>query len=125
MDTEAETVCYEAYQLVGALTEHIENADKWLDNLSEARLVHKDLLPVRCRKDIAEKLAQGWFLVPPEPTTEMIQAYLFERSKGQYPHEDAGGGVARKIKALLTGKRQSQEQRTYHQVIDALMGGKK
>ena len=74
--------------------------------------------------DVAElenKLSQGWFLVPPEPTDEMIRAYMFERAKGQYPHEDAGGGVARKIKAFLTGKRDDSFNRTYHQIIDAAL----
>lgn len=44
--SEAATVCYQAYQLVGQLVDLIPDADKWLDNLSEARLVHDGLLPV-------------------------------------------------------------------------------
>lgn len=41
---DAQTVCYEAYQLIWQLD--IPNKDKWLDNLSEAKMVHTDLLPV-------------------------------------------------------------------------------
>jgi hypothetical protein len=47
---EAELVCCEAYQVVGSLLSDLGVFDspegqKVLDNLSEARLVHKDILP--------------------------------------------------------------------------------
>ena len=47
---EAELVCAEAYQVVGSLLEDLGQFDselgqKILDNLSEHRLVHKDVLP--------------------------------------------------------------------------------
>ena len=38
-----------------SLTHLIPNADKWLDNLSEARLVHKGLLPVIIKPSAAPK----------------------------------------------------------------------
>ena len=42
-------VCGEVYQLLGAIVfdypQMVPNAEKWLDNLSQARLVHDDLLP--------------------------------------------------------------------------------
>lgn len=44
--TDAEEVCAEAYQMVGQFMYLIPNADQWLDNLAQGRLVHKDLLPV-------------------------------------------------------------------------------
>lgn len=48
--TEAELVCYEAYQVVGSLLSDLDKfdtpeAEKILDNLSQAKLVHKDVLP--------------------------------------------------------------------------------
>lgn len=90
---------------------------KAIDTVSETALRQGVTLPM----EVVEKLSHGWYLIPPEPTDEMIRAYMFERAKGQYPHEDAGGSVARKLKALFTGKRQSQEERTYQQAIDALL----
>jgi hypothetical protein len=50
LTSEAELVCAEAYVIVGALFDKLEMfdtdiANKVLDNLSEARLVHKDILP--------------------------------------------------------------------------------
>ncbi|EDL8063756.1 hypothetical protein CTA21_16525 [Salmonella enterica] len=48
---ELETICAEAYQVVGALAcaagvfESSDGVEKILDNLSEARLVHDDVLP--------------------------------------------------------------------------------
>jgi len=33
-------------QLVGQFMHLIPNADQWLDNLAQGRLVHKDLLPI-------------------------------------------------------------------------------
>ena len=53
--SEAAEVCGEAYQLVAQLTHLIPNADKWLDNLSEARLVQKGLLPVIIKPSTAPK----------------------------------------------------------------------
>src|SRR5262245_59331042 len=48
--TQAELVCAEAYQVVGSLLADVgqfdsEAAQKVLDNLSEARMVHDDVLP--------------------------------------------------------------------------------
>jgi hypothetical protein len=48
--TEAQSVCWEAYQVVGSLLMDLgqfgtERADNILDNLSEARMVHDDVLP--------------------------------------------------------------------------------
>lgn len=48
--SEAEEVCDEAYQVVGALLDDLgmfetDEAKKILDNLSQARIVHKDVLP--------------------------------------------------------------------------------
>jgi hypothetical protein len=43
---EAMEVCAEAYQLVGAYADIIPNAEKWLDNLANGQMRHKDLLPV-------------------------------------------------------------------------------
>jgi len=48
--SEAQQVCYEAYQVVGSLLSDLGRSDtpeagKILDNLSQARLVHKDVLP--------------------------------------------------------------------------------
>lgn len=48
--SEAEMVCAEAYQVVGCLLSDLglfetEQARKILDNLSEARMVHQDVLP--------------------------------------------------------------------------------
>jgi hypothetical protein len=45
----------EACQLVAQLTHLIPNADKWLDNLSEAKLVHKGLLPVIIKPSASPK----------------------------------------------------------------------
>lgn len=50
--TGAEAVCAEAYQVVGHLLDDLgqfdtERGGKILDNLNEARLVHKDVLPWR------------------------------------------------------------------------------
>jgi hypothetical protein len=47
---EAEQVCAEAYQVVGSLLSDLgkfdtDEAEKILDNLSQAKLVHKDVLP--------------------------------------------------------------------------------
>ncbi|EIW6162734.1 hypothetical protein MF451_003731 [Salmonella enterica subsp. enterica serovar Saintpaul] len=48
---ELEEICAEAYQCVGVLAdaagvfETSEKVEKLLDNLSQARLVHKDILP--------------------------------------------------------------------------------
>jgi hypothetical protein len=51
---EAEIVCGETYQLIGAIVAEcpglIPNAEKWLDNLAEGKLVHKGLLPVELRR---------------------------------------------------------------------------
>lgn len=43
--SEAAEVCAEAYQLLGQFigTDQIPDLEKWLDNLSEARLVHKNI----------------------------------------------------------------------------------
>lgn len=48
--SEAEMVCGEAYQVVGSLLSDVgafetDEAGKILDNLSEARMVHDDVLP--------------------------------------------------------------------------------
>lgn len=48
--TEAEEVCGEAYQVVGSLLSDLgifetDHAKKILDNLSQAKMVHKDVLP--------------------------------------------------------------------------------
>ena len=48
--SEAELVCWEAYQVVGDLLYKAglfdtDQADKILDNLAECRLVHDDVLP--------------------------------------------------------------------------------
>ncbi|WP_143694618.1 hypothetical protein [Variovorax sp. JS1663] len=48
--SEAQLVCYEAYQVVGSMLSDLrqfgsEIGDKILDNLSAAKLVHKDVLP--------------------------------------------------------------------------------
>jgi hypothetical protein len=48
--SEAELVCAEAYQVVGCLLDQLglfesEQGQKILDNLSEARMVHQDVLP--------------------------------------------------------------------------------
>jgi hypothetical protein len=53
--SEAAEVSGEACQLVAQLTHLIPNADKWLDNLSEAKLVHKGLLPVIIKPSAAPK----------------------------------------------------------------------
>lgn len=49
-----EMVCAEVYQLLGSIIYHypdlIPNVEKWLDNLSQNKIVHKNLLPV----DISE-----------------------------------------------------------------------
>jgi hypothetical protein len=74
------------------------------------------------KKHVDTLLDAGWFLVPPEPTDEMIHAYLFEVAEGQYPHEDAGGSVMRKLKSLFTGKTEGERQyakRRYQQAINA------
>lgn len=46
----AEVVCAEAYQLIGQIMNEypdmIPYVSKWLDNLAQHKLVHKDLLPV-------------------------------------------------------------------------------
>jgi hypothetical protein len=49
-ETELEQVCAEAYQVVGILLSDLgqfntERGIKILDNLSEARMVHTDVLP--------------------------------------------------------------------------------
>lgn len=49
-ETEAQIVCYEAYQVVGSLLDDLgafdtSRADKILDNLSQCRRVHDDVLP--------------------------------------------------------------------------------
>jgi hypothetical protein len=48
--TDAEMVCYEAYQVVGSLLSDLgkfetPEARKILDNLSQAKLIHRDVLP--------------------------------------------------------------------------------
>lgn len=47
---ELESICYETYQVVGVLAEDCgrfgdADVDKALDNLSQTKLVHEDLLP--------------------------------------------------------------------------------
>lgn len=47
---EAQLVCWEAYQVVGSLLDSLgifdtPEAEKILDNLAQARLVHRDVLP--------------------------------------------------------------------------------
>jgi hypothetical protein len=47
---EAELVCYEAYQVVGSLLSDLgvfdtDEAERILDNLCQARLVHQNVLP--------------------------------------------------------------------------------
>lgn len=48
--SQAKQVCWEAYQVVGSMLSDLgqfgtEQADKILDNLSQARMVHDDVLP--------------------------------------------------------------------------------
>ena len=48
--SQAQLVCWEAYQVVGSLLSDLgkfgtPEGDKILDNLSAARMVHKDVLP--------------------------------------------------------------------------------
>lgn len=48
--SEAEKVCFEAYQAAGSMLSDLgafetEEAQKLLDNLGAARLIHKDVLP--------------------------------------------------------------------------------
>jgi hypothetical protein len=95
--SEAEQVCAEAYQVVGCLLSdaglfETEQARKVLDNLSQARMIHKDVLPwssveatkqpldERARKALAAQAAQavseGWRLAPVRPTLDMGWAYL-------------------------------------------------
>lgn len=65
--SEAEHVCAEAYQVAGCLLSdaglfETEQARKLLDNLSQARMVHKDVLPwssVEVTKQPVDEL-QGW-----------------------------------------------------------------
>jgi len=53
--SEAQLVCWEAYQVVGSLLSDLGRFDtpeagKILDNLSQARLVHRDVLPWESRE---------------------------------------------------------------------------
>jgi hypothetical protein len=56
----AKAVCAETYQLVGLIVgeypDLIPDAEKWLDNLSQNKRVHKDLLPVELRKAVGPAL---------------------------------------------------------------------
>ena len=65
----AEQVCYEAYQVVGSMLDDMgqfntERARKVLDNLSQAKKVHEDVLPWPSFK-VKERLVQI-----PQPTRE-------------------------------------------------------
>lgn len=44
--SELEDVIGQTYQLIGALSDVVPDAEKWLDNLAAGKLVHKKLLPV-------------------------------------------------------------------------------
>lgn len=104
---EAQRVCAEVYQVVGSLLSDLgvfetEHASKVLDNLSQARLVHDDVLPWPSfeRHPRSQAVAQGWKLVPVEPTKEMIVAGY----AGDFDHvcgHDIGEDGAREIWAAM------------------------
>lgn len=71
---EAAAVCAEAYQVVSILLEQTgqfdtPRAQHLLDNLSQHRLVHKEILPW-----LDPMPPKGYVLVPVEPTGEMLMA---------------------------------------------------
>lgn len=43
---EMHAVLGETYQLIGAYMDYLPNSEKWLDNISAGKLIHKDLLPI-------------------------------------------------------------------------------
>lgn len=63
-ESPAELVCAQAYQIVGSLLDDLGQfgtalADKILDNLSEARIVHDDVLPWPSFANVQPKAAEG------------------------------------------------------------------
>ncbi|WP_124062219.1 hypothetical protein [Escherichia coli] len=72
------TVCAEAYQVVGVMADALgvfgdAAVQKVLDNLSQQKLVHRDVLPFSL-----PVTPDGWVMVPKEPTQAMIKAWLSE-----------------------------------------------
>jgi hypothetical protein len=62
---ELERICAEVYQVVGILSDEAGRFDddasiKAMDNLSQQRLVHEDVLPFPCSPDRFESAAVAW-----------------------------------------------------------------
>jgi hypothetical protein len=60
MIEELARICAEAYQVVGVLADDCGrfgggDIEHVLDNLSQQRLVHEDVLPFKCAAELAEK----------------------------------------------------------------------
>lgn len=88
---ELETICAEAYQVVGQFSDMLPDA-KILDNLSQQRLVHKDVLPFKpVQSPEVQKLRKAleWYADPVLP-----YAITQTREPRSAVHAD-GGEIAR------------------------------
>jgi|GEM_PF-1196628 len=77
---ELRRICAEAYQCVGVLSDMCGAFDdagviKLLDNLSQQKLVHSDVLPFSLPAN-SPVIPDGWALVPVEPTQQMVDAHI-------------------------------------------------
>lgn len=87
-------VCAEAYQVVGVLLNDLgifetERADKILDNLSEARLVHQDVLPWASGVELVGAVApikQTTF--PSSPAHRALSAFISAMLNNKIGAED-------------------------------------
>lgn len=85
------TVCAEAYQVVGVMADALgvfgdAAVQKVLDNLSQQKLVHKDVLPFSL-----PVTPDGWVMVPKELTPEMMRAVQIRSELGGYVTSNLSG----------------------------------
>lgn len=85
------TVCAEAYQVVGVMADALgvfgdAAVQKVLDNLSQQKLVHRDVLPFSL-----PVTPDGWVMVPKELTPEMMRAVQIRSELGGYATSNLSG----------------------------------
>ena len=69
-------VCAEAYQVVGVMAEALgvfdnESVQKCLDNLSQRKIIHNDVLPLSLPCSNSPATPDDWVMVPITPTPEI------------------------------------------------------
>ncbi|EGJ0176651.1 DUF550 domain-containing protein [Escherichia coli] len=85
------TVCAEAYQVVGVMADALgvfgdAAVQKVLDNLSQQKIVHRDVLPFSL-----PVTPDGWVMVPKELTPEMMRAVQIRSELGGYVTSNLSG----------------------------------